>query len=71
MKYDNHHPTNKFPNSLPSHLFRPHITQQTRIKHSSITLIDNIFSNTLTENTISGNLLATRSGYLPRFVIYI
>ena len=67
MKY----PTNEFLNSLPSHLFLPHITQRTRIRHSSITLIGNIFSSTLTGNIISGNLLATISGHLLRFAINI
>ena len=59
MKYDNHHSTNEFLNSFSSHLFLPHITQPTRIGDSSKTLIDSIFSNTLIENTISGNLTAT------------
>ena len=66
MKYDNHHSTNEFLDSLSSHLFLPHITQPTRIRDSSKTLIDNIFSNTLIENTISGNLT---SNHLPQFII--
>ena len=49
MKYDVHYPTNGFLDSLPSHLFLPHITQPTRIRGSSKTLIDNIFSNRLIE----------------------
>ena len=69
MKYDNHHSTNEFLDSLSSHLFLPHITQPTRIRDSSKTLIDNIFSNTLIENTISGNLTATISDHLPQFLI--
>ena len=69
MKYDNHHSTNEFLDSLSSHLFLPHITQPTRIRDSSKTLIDNIFSNTLIENTISGNLTATISDHLPQFII--
>ena len=69
MKYDNHHLTNEFLDSLSSHLFLPHITQPTRIRDSSKTLIDNIFSNTLIENTISGNLTATISDHLPQFII--
>ena len=64
MKYDNHHSTNEFLDSLSSHLFLPHITQPTRIRDSSKTLIDNIFSITLIENTISGNLTATTSDHL-------
>ena len=69
MKYDNHHSTNAFLDSLLSHLFLPHITQPTIIRDSSKTLIDNIFSNTLIENTISGNLTATISDHLPQFII--
>ena len=69
MKYDNRHSTNEFLDSLYSHLFLPHITQPTSIRDSSKTLIDNIFSNTLIENTISGNLTATISHHLPQFII--
>ena len=69
MKYDNHHLTNEFLDSLSSHLFLPHITQPSRIRDSSKTLIDNIFSNTLIENTILGNLTATTSDHLPQFII--
>ena len=69
MKYDNHHSTNEFLDSLSSHLFLPHITQPTRIRDTSKTLIDNIFSNTLIKNTISGNLTATISDHLPQFII--
>ena len=67
MKYDNHHSTSEFLDSLSSHLF-PHIIQPTRISNSSKTLID-IFSNTMIENTISGNLAATISDHLPQFII--
>ena len=69
MKYDNHQLTNELFDSLSSHLLLPHITQPTRIRDSSKTLIDNIFSNTLIQNIISGNLTATISDHLPQFVI--
>ena len=69
MKYDNHHSTNEFLDSLSSHLFLPHITEPTRIRDTSKTLINNIFSNTLIENTISGNLTATISDHLPQSII--
>ena len=49
-------------------MFLPYITQPTRIRGSSKTLIDNIFSNTI-ENTISGNLTSTISDHLPQFII--
>ena len=70
MKYDNHHSTNEFLDSLSSHLFLPHITQPTIMRDSSKT-IDNIFSNTLIENTISSNLTATISDHLPQFIILL
>ena len=54
--------------TLSSHLFLPHITQPTRIRDTSKT-IDNIFPNTLIENTTSGNLTATTSDHLPHFII--
>ena len=69
MKYDNHHSTNKFFDCLSSHFFLLYITHPTRIRDSSKTLIDNIFSNTLIENTISGNLTATITDHLARFII--
>ena len=69
MKYDNHHSTNEFLDSLSLHLFFPHITKPTTIRDSSKILIDNIFSNILIENTISGNLTATISDHSPQFII--
>ena len=46
----------------------PHITQLARIRDSS-KAIDNIFPDTLIENTISGNLTATISNHLLQFII--
>ena len=69
MKYNNHHSTNEFLDSLSSHLFLHHFTQPTRIRDSSKTLIDNIFSNTLIENTTSSNLIAFINNLLSQFII--
>ena len=69
MKYDNHHSTNEFPDSVSSHLFLPYITQSTRIRDSRKILFDTIFSNTLIGNIISGNLTATISDHLPHSII--
>ena len=69
MKYHNHHSSNKFLDSLSSHLFLPHITQPTRIRNFIKTLIDNLFSNTLIENIISGNLTPIIFDNLPQFII--
>ena len=50
-------------------MFLPHIKQPARIRDSNKALINNIFSNALIENTISGNLTATISNHLPQFII--
>ena len=69
IKYNNHHSINEFLDSLSSHLFLPHITKPTRLRDSSETLVDNIFSNTSIKITISGNLTATVYDHLPQFII--
>ena len=50
-------------------MFVPYITQSTRIRDSSKTVFNNIFSNTLIENIISGNLTGTVSDHLPQSII--
>ena len=69
LKYDHHAPTNEFLDSLSSHMFLPHIIQPTRVTSNSKTLIDNIFSNILGPDSVSGNLTATVYDHLPQFVI--
>ena len=68
LKYDHHAPANEFLNSLSSHKFLPHI-QPTRVTSNSKTLIDNILSNILGADSVSGNLTATVSDRRPQFVI--
>ena len=46
----------------------PHIVQPTRKRNNSKTLIDNIYSNVITPNIISGNLTATIFDHLPQFL---
>ena len=50
-------------------MFLPHIVQPTRITFHSKTLIDNIFSNYISQDIVSGNLTATISDHLPQFLI--
>ena len=57
--------TNVFLDSLSSHLFLPHILQPIRVRGNSKTLIDNIFSNAISPNIISGNLMSSISDHLP------
>ena len=69
LKYDHHALTNKSLDSLSSHMFLPHIIQQTRVTSNSKTLIDNIFSNILSSDPVSGNLTASIPDTLSQFTI--
>ena len=69
MNYNEHNQTNEFLDSLASNSFIPLILQPTRITSHSNTLIDNIISNVIHADIISGNLTATISDYLPQFSI--
>ena len=69
MNYHEHNRTNEFLDSLVSNSFIPLILQPNRITNHSNTLIDNIFSNVIDPDIISGNLTATISDHLPQFAI--
>ena len=64
-----HSNTEEFLNNLESYFFNPHILQPTRITNHSATLIDNIFFNSITHHTISGNIVHDLSDHLPNFLI--
>ena len=69
LNYNNHNPTNEFLLSLASNSFVPYILQPTRLTSHSETLIDNIFSNIISPEAISGNFTSTVSDHLPQFMI--
>ena len=69
MNYNEHNHTNKFLDSIASNSFIPLILQPTRITSHSNTLMDNIFSNVIGPDILSGNLTATISDHLPQFLI--
>ena len=69
LNYNEHNQTIEFLDSLASNSFIPLILQPTRITSHSNTLIDNIFSNVIGPDIISGNLTATISDHLPQFAI--
>ena len=69
LNYNEHNQTNEFLDSLASNSFIPLILQLTRITSHSNTLIDNIISNVIDSDIISGNLTATISNHLPQFTI--
>ena len=64
LNYNDHQPTNDFLDSLASNSFIPYILHLTRITSHSKTLTDNIFSNFISPELISGNITATISDHL-------
>ena len=68
LNYNIHQPTNDFLDSLASNSIIPYILQPTRLTSHSKTLIDNIFSNILSSEIISGSLTATISDHLPQYL---
>ena len=68
LNYNNHQPKNDLLDSLACNSFIPYILHPTRINNHSKTLIDNIFSNFISPDIISGNITATISYHLPQFL---
>ena len=67
----NHHvPTQEFIDSLFSHAFFPLISNPTRLTSYSATLIDNIFTNNLSQNVFNGIVLNDLSDHLPVFTCF-
>ena len=69
LNYNEHNQINEFLDSLASNSFIPLILQPTRITSHSNTLIDNIFSNVIDPDIVSGNLTAIVFNHLPQFSI--
>ena len=67
LNYNDHQTTNNFLDSLASNSFILCILHPTRITNHSKTLIDNIFSNFISPDVISGNITATIFYHLPQF----
>ena len=71
LNYNDHTPTNELLDSLPSNSVIPYILQPIRITDHSKTLTDNIFSNVVIVDAISGNLTAMISDHLPQIMIVL
>jgi hypothetical protein len=69
LKITTHTASDDFLNSLGSFFFQAQILQPTRITDHSVTLIDNIFLNSIEHFVISGNVVYDLSDHLPNFVI--
>ena len=65
LKYDKHAGTNEFIDSL-FYRYQPYILHPTRVTGHSQTIIDNIFSNYASKETMCGNLTFTISDNLPK-----
>ena len=68
LKYDEDTVVQEFYNLMTSNGFIPQITLPTRITDSSMTLIDNIYSNMFLYNTFSGNIIIEIAAHLLQFV---
>ena len=63
-------PTNEFLDSLASNSYLPYIIQSNRHTCHFRTLIDNILSNIILKDIISGNITATIGDNLPQLLIF-
>ena len=66
LNYNDHQPTNDFLDPFASNSFILYILHPTRITSHSKTLFDNIFSNQISHEIISGNVTATIFDHSPQ-----
>ena len=69
LKASNHTVTLNFINKMTSNFLLPVITLPTKINKTNDTLIDNIFTNQINPDIISGNLTVDISDHIPSFMI--
>ena len=69
LKHEQHKVANEFLDSLSSKLFLPYIIQPSRINSHSKYIIENIFSNFISQEIMLGNLTSTISENLSQFLI--
>ena len=71
LNYNDHQAINNFLDSLVSNAFILYILHPTRINNHSKTLLDNMFSNFISPDIISSNVITTKSDHLPNFDLYL
>ena len=69
LKYDTVKDSSDFLDIMTEAFLFPHISSPTRITPRSRTLIDNIFSNNIEHDTLSGNITTTISDHFAQFLI--
>ena len=68
LKYNSIYKHQEFYNLMTANGYLPQIIQPTRITETTMTIIDNIYTNTFINNIISGNLLIEIADHLVQFV---
>ena len=68
LKYDSNPKYQEFYNLTTANGFLPQIFQPTRLTDSSMTLIDNIYTNNFSDETFGGNLLIEIADHLAQFL---
>ena len=68
LKFNTDSLSQKFFNLLCSYGLMPTILQPTRVTDHSATVIDNIFTNNISDSIISGNILLTLSEHFSQFM---
>ena len=69
LQYETNNKYRLFYNLMTSSGFLPLILQPTRITDESMTIIDNIYTNTFSKDFFSGNVLLEIADHLTQFVI--
>ena len=69
LKYDMHGNSSDFLDAMDANFILPYISAPSRVTPHSKTLIDNIFSNTIEDGSISGNLVTEISGHYGQFLL--
>ena len=68
LKYDVSNKHKNFLDMMVSFVFLPHVTQPTRVFENSATLIDNIYTNVIDAETLSGNILINIADHFSQFL---
>ena len=69
LQYDNNKDSQEFLDKMHSNFLMPYISSPSRVTPRSQTLIDNIFSNKIEEESFSGNITNTVSDHYAQFLL--
>ena len=70
LKYDTNNDSAAFLDMMYENFLLPYISSPTRVTPRSQTLIDNIFSNIIGDETVSGNITITISDHYAQFALF-